>query len=72
MTTGYRVVLGLGWSTVVMAAYLAGAAAILDSIAIWWLVAGLALSAMLLRALLPDPVPREYITGGRNEVGPQR
>lgn len=70
VTTGYRVVLRLGWGVIVLALYLVGAAAVLDSTRMWWAVAGLAAGAMCLSALLPEPVPRDQIVGRRTWVDP--
>ena len=69
VTMGYRILLRVGWGVILLALYLAGAAAAFDSIAGWWAVAGLAIGAMLVSALLPEPVPRDQITGRRNWVG---
>lgn len=64
--------LRVGWGVILLALYLAGAAATLDSSAVWWGVAGLAVAAMVVSSLLPEPVPRDHITGRRNRVDAHR
>lgn len=68
VTTGYRVLVKLGWGMIALAVYLAGAASILNSTAVWWAVAGLAVVVILTSLLLPEPVPRDMITGHRNHI----
>ena len=68
VTMGYRILLRIGWAAIAVAIYFAAAAAVLDSIGVWWIVAGLASSVMLLMSLLPEPVPRDLIIGPRNWV----
>jgi hypothetical protein len=70
VTTGYRMLLRVGWGVIVLAVYLAGAAAVLDSSTVWWIVAALAIGAMAVSAALPEPVPRDEITGRRTWVDP--
>ena len=72
VTTGYRVLVKIGWGIVILATYLAGAASILDAIAVWWMVVVLALVAILTVLLLPEPVPREMITGPKNHIEARR
>lgn len=72
VTTGYRVLLRIGWGVMVLAVYLAGAAAVLDSAGVWWMVAGLAVGAIGLVAFLPEPVPRDQLVARRNSVDPRR
>ena len=72
VTAGYRIVLRLGWAVMVFAVYLAGAAAVLDSSSVWWVVAGLAIGALGLVAILPEPVPRDQLVGRRNSVDTRR
>lgn len=72
VTTGYRILVNIGWATIVMAVYFATAAAVLDSVGVWWIVVGLAVGVMLLSSVLPEPVPRDLITGTNNWVGPHR
>lgn len=64
VTTAYRILLKIGWAAMVLAVYFAAAAAILGATAIWWLVALLAVVGMLTTLLLPEPLPRDMITGG--------
>lgn len=71
VTTSYRNLLRVGWAAIAVAIYFATAAALLDSIRVWWIVFGLALSVMLLMSLLPEPVPRDLITGSPTWVGPR-
>ena len=66
VTTGYRNLLRIGWAAIFVAIYFAAAAAVLDSTGAWWIVAGLALGVMALAGALPEPVPRDLITGSRN------
>lgn len=70
MTTGRVVLLRVGWGVIVLAVYFAGAAAVLDSAGIWWMVAGLAVGALGLAALLPEPVPRDQLVSRRSTVDP--
>lgn len=63
ITTGYRILVKIGWAVIVLAVYFAAAASILDATAIWWIVAGLAVTVILTSMLLPEPVPRDMITG---------
>jgi len=72
VTTGYRIMLRIGWAAISMAIYLGGAAALLDSMRVWWIVVGLALAVMLLVSVLPEPVPHDLLTGPRNRVDPLR
>ena len=72
VTTGYRVLVKVGWGVTALAVYLAAAALILGSVTVWWMVAALAASAILVGLLLPEPVPREMITGHRTQVDPLR
>ena len=68
VTTSYRILVRIGWATIAVAVYFATAAAVLDSIGVWWIVAGLSIGVMLLMAILPEPVPREMIVGPRNWI----
>jgi len=68
VTTGYRVLVKIGWGVTALAVYLAAAASILGAVRVWWIVAGLAVTAILVGLLLPEPVPREMITGHRNHI----
>ena len=68
VTAGYRVLIKIGWALTALAIYLAGAASFLDAVAMWWVVAGLAGAAILVGLLLPEPIPRDLITGPRNRI----
>ena len=70
VTTGYRVLLRAGWAVMVLALYLTGAAAVLDSARVWWMVVGLAVGALALVAILPEPVPRDQLVARRTRVDP--
>jgi len=68
VTASYRNLLRIGWATISVAVYLAAAAAVLDSISVWWIVVGLAVAVLLLMSVLPEPIPRDFITGTGNSV----
>jgi len=68
VSTGYRILVRVGWAAIAMAIYFATAAAVLDSVGVWWIVAGLALGVMLLVSALTEPVPRDLITGPKNWI----
>ncbi|OFW67322.1 MAG: hypothetical protein A2Z12_06355 [Actinobacteria bacterium RBG_16_68_21] len=70
VTTGYRVLIKVGWGVTALAVYLAAAATFLGAVGIWWIVAGLATAALLVGLLLPEPVPREMIIGPANRIDP--
>jgi len=70
VSTAYRILVRIGWAALAVAVYFAAAAAILDSVGVWWMVAGVALAVMLLTAALPEPVPRDYLVSGRTMVDP--
>lgn len=70
VTTGYRVLVKIGWGATGLAVYLGVAASLLGVQGVWWIVAGLAVAAILVGMLLPEPVPREMITGHRNRIDP--
>ena len=72
VTTGYRVLVKIGWGATALAVYLGAAASLLGVQGVWWIVAGLAVAAILVGMLLPEPVPREMITGHRNQIDPIR
>jgi len=68
VTTGYRILLRVAWVLAVSSILLAVVAA-LDGLAIgWWAAAGLAALALLLGAMLPEPLPAEMITGNHNHI----
>jgi hypothetical protein len=68
VSTAYRILTRIGWGVVAMALYFAGAATVLDSVGVWWIVAGLGVGGMLVAAALPEPVPRDYISGAPTMV----
>jgi hypothetical protein len=72
VTTGYRVLLKVAWVLVMMAITVAVLAAVDGVSAGWWAAAGLALLALIVGGLLPEPLPAEMITGGRNHVDCRR
>lgn len=71
VTTGYRVMIKVGWAAVLLALYGAAAAVVVGIEGAWWVAAGMAAFALLIGALIPAPVPRELITGGRNRIDPR-
>lgn len=71
VTTGYRVLLRVGWGVMGLAVYFAAAAAVLDSSGVWWAVAALAVGALLLVSVLPEPVPRDHLVARRNTIDPR-
>jgi len=72
VTTGYRVLLKVAWG-LVMLAIVGAVMAALDGVAAgWWAAAGLAALALLMGAMLPEPLPAEMITGGHNHLGGRR
>ena len=72
VTTGYRVLVKLGWAAIALAVYFAAAAFILGSVRVWWMVAALAASAILVGLLLPEPVPRDMLNEHRTMVDLKR
>jgi predicted cobalt transporter CbtA len=68
ITTGYRVLVQVGWGVIALAVFFGAAASWFDTVAIWWLVAGLAVVVILTSLLLPEPVPRDMITGGPHRI----
>lgn len=72
VTTGYRVLLKVGWGVTVFAVYMAAVAVAFGSVTAWWIVAALAIAAMLVGLLLPEPVPREMLNGHRTMVDLKR
>lgn len=68
VTTGYRVLLLAGWGALALAVLWASLAAALGVPGGWWLAAGSAVLALLVVALLPEPIPREMITGRSNHI----
>ncbi len=72
VTAGYRLLLLAGWGTLALAVFGAALALALDAPGGWWMAAGLALLALLVTALLPEPIPTEMITGRRNHIEGER
>lgn len=72
VTTGYRVLVKVGWGATVLAIYLAAAAVILKSVTVWWMVAALAAGAIVVGLMLPEPVPHDMLNGHRTRVDPLR
>ncbi len=72
VTTGYRILVKVGWGMTVLAVYLGVAAFVAGVAQVWWVVAALAVATILMGAMLPEPVPREMITGHRTRVDPTR
>ncbi|HAX81876.1 MAG TPA: hypothetical protein DCY40_04840 [Actinobacteria bacterium] len=68
LTTGHRVLVQVGWGLIALAVYLGAAASWFDTAAIWWAVAGLAVVVILTSLLLPEPVPRDMITGSAHLI----
>jgi hypothetical protein len=64
LTTGHRILLQVCWGVIALAVYLGAAASWFDAAAVWWAVAGLAVLVIVTTLLLPEPVPRDMITGG--------
>jgi Na+/H+ antiporter NhaD/arsenite permease-like protein len=72
VTTAYRLLLRAAWLAVIGAVLLVVVAAILGVHRAWWAAAGLAALALAIGAFLPEPVPRHFITGGRNHIDTRR
>jgi hypothetical protein len=70
VTTGYRVLMKIGWAVTALAIYLGVAATLVGADRLWWIVAALAIVGILVGLLLPEPVPRDMITGPRNRIDP--
>lgn len=68
VTAGYCLLLRAGWGVLALAVYGVVLALALGASGAWWMAAGLALLALLVVALLPEPVPTEMITGRRNRI----
>ena len=71
VTTGYRIMIKVGWTAVLLALYGAAAAVVVGIDGAWWATAGMAAFALLVGALIPAPVPRELITGNHNRINPR-
>jgi len=72
VTTGYRVLIKVGWTAVGFALYGAAVAVVVGIDSAWWIAAGMAAFALLVGVFMPEPVPRELITGGRNHIDAHR
>jgi len=72
VTTGYWVLIRVGWAAMALALYGAAVAVIVGIDSAWWMAAGMATFALLIGVLIPAPVPRELITGGRNRIDSHR
>jgi hypothetical protein len=72
VTTGYRVLLHVGWIIISSAVSLVAAAAVFDLSGTWWMVAGLAAGVLGLVTMLPEPVPRDQLVARRNRIDPRR
>mgnify|MGYP001828403350 CR=1 FL=1 len=72
VTTGYRVLLRMAWGLVALAVY-GGVVAILVGVAdAWWLAVGAAGLALVMGAMLPEPVPAEMLTRHRQHIDSRR
>ena len=72
VTPAYRVLIKVGWAAVSLALYAACVAVVVGVPQAWWGAAGMAAVALLVAVLMPAPVPRELITGGRNHIDGRR
>jgi hypothetical protein len=72
VTPGYRVLIKVGWLAFALAVYGAGVAVVVGMPAAWWVAAGMGAVALLVAVLIPAPVPRDLIVGGRNHIGAGR
>ncbi len=72
VTTGYRWLLRAGWGALALAVYGVVLALALGAPEAWWMAAGLASLALLVVMVLPEPVPAEMITGGKNHINSER
>ena len=62
-TSGRRIALRVAGLLLALSAYAALVAVAVDLERAWWAVAGLALLALLIGGLAPEPVPSDLITG---------
>jgi len=72
VTIGYRTLLQIGWGLFALALYAAVMALTVGAPEAWWMSAGLAVTALLVVALLPEPVPARMLTGRRTHVDTRR
>ena len=68
VTTGYRVLMKVGWLAIGLALYGAAVAVVVGIPEAWWVTFGMACVALIVSVVMPEPVPREMITGGRNHI----
>ena len=72
VTTAYRMLLRMAWGLVALAVYGGVVAVLVGVVDAWWLAAGAAGLALLVGALLPEPVPAEMLTRGRQHIDSRR
>jgi len=72
VTTGYRVLIKVGWLAIGLALYGAAVGVVIGIEEGWWAAAGLSGFALLVGVLIPAPVPRDLIVGGRNHIDTRR
>ena len=72
VTTAYRVMIKVAWGVLALSAYGAVVAVVVGITGAWWMAAGLALLAMLVVSLLPEPVPADLITEARSHLDSHR
>ena len=72
VTAGYRMLLRMAWGLVALAVYGGVMAVVAGVVDAWWMAAGAAGLALLVGAFLPEPVPAEMLTGGRNHIDSRR
>jgi hypothetical protein len=68
VTIGHRILVKVGWGLLALAAYLAVAAVVVGLEKMWWLVAGLALTGVLIALTLPEPVPQDLVVERRRWI----
>jgi len=68
VTTGHRVLVRVGWLAIGLALYGAAVAVVVGIPEAWWVTVGMAVVALVISVVMPEPVPRELITGGRNHI----
>ena len=71
VTIGHRILVKVGWALLTMAGYLAVAAVVVGIQTIWWYVAGLALTGLLIAVTLPEPVPQDLVVERERWVDPR-
>ena len=72
VTSGYRVLLQVGWGLVALAAFGGVVALVVGAPGAWWMSAGVAVVALLLAAFLPEPVPSGMLTARRTRIDTRR